>query len=82
MDCYRCIVVNRDFIFGKRLLTSLDHLVAHDATGDGTKWQLSSSHGRPIGTVDWATLKELGLRRRDSRIASDHMPIVVDVSWD
>ena len=59
MHCYHYIVVNRDFTFGKRLLTPLDRLVAHDATGDGTRWQLRSSIGRPIGAVDWATLEEL-----------------------
>jgi endonuclease/exonuclease/phosphatase family metal-dependent hydrolase len=34
------------------------------------------------GTMFGATLKKLGMRRRDSRNASDHMPIVLDVSWD
>ena len=34
------------------------------------------------GTMFGTTLEELGLQRRDSRIASDHMPVVVDVSFD
>jgi endonuclease/exonuclease/phosphatase family metal-dependent hydrolase len=33
------------------------------------------------GTMFGATLQELGLSRRDARVASDHMPIVVDVRW-
>jgi endonuclease/exonuclease/phosphatase family metal-dependent hydrolase len=33
------------------------------------------------GTMFGATLQELELSRRDGRIASDHMPIVVDVRW-
>ena len=52
-------------------------------------WALAPSNVRvhrsfvfDTGTMFGATLKELGLRRRDSRIASDHMPIVVDVSWE
>jgi endonuclease/exonuclease/phosphatase family metal-dependent hydrolase len=34
------------------------------------------------GTMFGSTLQEFGMRRRDSRKASDHMPIVVDVSWE
>jgi endonuclease/exonuclease/phosphatase family metal-dependent hydrolase len=33
------------------------------------------------GTMFGSRLEEYGLRRGDSRVASDHMPIVVDVSW-
>jgi endonuclease/exonuclease/phosphatase family metal-dependent hydrolase len=34
------------------------------------------------GTMFGTTLQDSGLRRRDSRVASDHMPVVVDVRWD
>lgn len=33
------------------------------------------------GTMFGASLEELGLRRGDSGVASDHRPIVVDVAW-
>jgi len=34
------------------------------------------------GTMFGASLRKSGLNRTDSREASDHMPIVVDVSWE
>lgn len=61
MDCYHCILVERDFTFGKLLLKPLDRLVALDATGDGSTWHIRQCHGlnSQIDTVDWAELEEL-----------------------
>ena len=59
MGCYHCILVRRNFAFGKRLLKPSDKLLALDATGDGSRWQIRYGQDGPIDTVDWARLEEL-----------------------
>ena len=59
MGCYHCILVKRNFTFGKCLLKPSEKLVALDETGDGSRWQIRYGRGGPIDTVDWAKLEEL-----------------------